>query len=176
MSRPRSYITLRFGIEIQDRYLVINNLPFSNDLKVTGTEPAANGAVALQLNPAACVAQAPSLFSSTAEANRSAAKLGAACLLPVILAGTDDPDEAARQHARIFGFRPVHPGNGSWSWTPDTSEVTSSTYGSFWTNHQPAFDPDDVKVGIFKSVSRTDLAMQFEQDGLRTTVTWKTKK
>ena len=169
-------ITLRYGIEIQDRYLVINNLPFSNHLKVTGTEPAANGAAALQLNPAACVAQAPSLYSSAAQANRSAAKLGAACLLPIVLAGTDDTADAAEAHARIFGFTPVHPGVGSWSWAPEQSEITSSTYGSFWTNHQPAFDPDDPKTGIFRKVSRADLAMQFEEDGLRTTVTWRTRK
>jgi hypothetical protein len=169
-------ITLRFGIEVQDRYLVINNLPFSNEVTVTGNAPASNGAVALRLNPGACVIQAPALYSSAAEANRSATKIGAACLLPMILAGNEDIDAAREQHARIFGFTPVHPGTGTWSWNADHSELVSSTYASLRTNHQPEFDPEDTDTGIFRKVSRADFAMQFEEDGLRTTVTWKTRK
>ena len=94
----------------------------------------------------------------------------------MILAGTDATDAAASEHARIFGFKPVHPGSGSWSWDPAESEIISSTYGSLWTNHQPEFDPDDTGTGIFRKVSRADFAMQFEDDGLRTTVSWKTRK
>jgi len=168
-------ITLRYGIEVQDRYLVISNLPFSNEIKVTGSESASNNAVALQLNPGACFKQLPALFSSTAEANRNAVHSATACLMPFLLAGEDDPAEAQASHARIFGFKPLHPGGGSWSWDGDKSELLSSSYDSIWTNQQPAFDPQGPQAGVLQAVSRADFAMQFEQDGLRTTVTWKTK-
>ena len=168
-------ITLRYGIEVQDRYLVISNLPFSNEIKVTGSETASNNAAALQLNPGACLKQLPALFSSTAEANRSAAHSATACLMPFLLAGEDDPAEAQASHGEIFGFKPLHPGGGSWSWDGDKSELLSSSYDSIWTNQQPAFDPKGPQAGVLQAVSRADFAMQFEQDGLRTTVIWKTK-
>ena len=169
-------ITMRLGIEVQGRYLVINNQPFSNQVKVTGSKPAANGAAALRLDPGACVHQAPTLYASAMEANRSAARTGAACLLPIILAGVDDIDMAGKQHMELFGFRPDHPGSGSWSWSADKSGIVSSTFGTLWANHQPPYDPEDTSISILRNVSHTDLSMQFEQDGLRTTVTWRTKK
>jgi hypothetical protein len=156
-------------------YLVISNLPFSNEIKVTGSESASNNAVALQLNPGACFKQLPALFSSTAEANRNAVHSATACLMPFLLAGADDPAEAQASHAQIFGFKPLHPGGGSWSWDAGKSELLSSSYDSIWTNQQPGFDPQGPQSGVLQAVSRADFAMQFEQDGLRTTVTWKTK-
>jgi hypothetical protein len=96
--------------------------------------------------------------------------------LPLVLAGNENIEAAREQHARIFGFTPVHPGDGSWSWNADDSELVSSTYASLWTNHQPDFDPEDSQTGIFKAIARADFAMQFEEDGLRTTVSWQVKE
>ena len=95
--------------------------------------------------------------------------------MPFLLAGAGDPVEAQASHAQIFGFKPLHPGGGRWLWDAGKSELLSSSYDSMWTNQQPAFDPQGGQAGALQAVSRADFAMQFEQDGLRTTVTWKTK-
>ena len=167
-------ITLRFGIEVQDRYLVINNLPFSNQVKVTGSKRAPNGAAYVELNPAACMKQLPALFTSAAENLRGNTISGAACLMPLLAAGAEI-ESAQRRHRELFGFAPVHPGGGSWHWDPHHGPV-SSLYGSAWNQRQPGFDPNNKAVGLLQGISNVNIGMQFEQDGLRSKVRWTTKQ
>ena len=55
-------------------------------------------------------------------------------------------------------------------------ELISSHYGSTWSQQQPAFDPTNSKASVLSAVSSIRLGMQFEDDGLRSTVRWTTRK
>jgi hypothetical protein len=168
-------ITLRFGIEVQDRYLVINNQPFSHGVRVTGHEPAALGAAALRLNPAACAEQLPALFASAMERLRGNAASGAACLAPLMTGGAESVEAAGKRHALLFGFEPVHPAGGEWTWDTATASLRSTVYGPPWAAEQPAFDPEGPQAGLLEGVCRAGLAMEFEDEGLRSTVRWKSE-
>ena len=115
-------ISLRFSIEVEDRYLVINNQPFSNPVKLTGSREAADGAARFELNPQACARQLPALFSSAAEQMRHNSVHGAACLMPLLVAEPDGNakeasiDGSAQRLKELFGFIPDHPGGGQWLW------------------------------------------------------------
>lgn len=168
-------ITLRLGIEVQDRYLVINNQPFGKPVVTSGHRRIDKGAAYLELSPSACELQLPALFASAVDQMRSSALSGAACLMPLMVAGEPDIEAAMQRHRELFGFAPLHPGGGAWTWNSAEGDVVSSLYGSIHQNHQPEFDPDNKEVGLMKRVSQLDVSMQFEQDGLRSTLRWKTK-
>ena len=164
-------LTLRFGIEVQDRYLVINNMPFSNEVRVRGHERAPNESAYLTLNPAAGSKQAGSLFSSAAEKARDSALESAASLWPLMMVGAADVAAAQKQHLSLFGFEPLHPGEGTWRW--ENGDLVSSLYGSVWSLQRPAFDPEGKALGIMGDIAELGLSMQFERDGLRSTVEWR---
>jgi hypothetical protein len=168
-------ITLRFGLSIQGRYLAITNHPFGNHAKVTGNKELGHRAAVLWINPKACDKQLPALFASAGERERLGAYFGAACLKPLMIAGAGEPTEAARLHHRLFGFEPVHPKGGKWKWDPATGILSSSLYGATGMQRQPAYDPNHKNFGLFRNISRANLAIQFENDGLRSTVQWRTK-
>ena len=164
-------VTLRFGLEIQDRYLVINNQPFSNRIRVTGSEPATYGAAALVLNPARCLEQRPALLASALEQRARSAYAGAASLAPLCLL-EDGPAAAAVRHRRLFGFAPVHPQGGSWRWD-EFHGVESSRYGVMWSPLQPDPGSDEVAGGLLRMVEQVEISMRFEHDGLRSRVQWR---
>jgi|GEM_PF-695944 len=171
-------ITLRFGVEVQDRYLVINNLPFSNMAKVTGSKPAPNSVGYLELSPGACAKQLPALFASMVESAADNNRRGAACLTPLMMAGAESIEAAGQTHYDLFGYEPLHPPGGKWTWDAEAGEMVSSLFGSPWQQQQPAFDPAKAEsrgVGMLKNVHTMNLGMQFEDDGLRSRIQWRSK-
>ena len=92
-----------------------------------------------------------------------------------MIAGAESVEEAQSRHLAWFGFEPLHPGEGTWSWDAAMGGLVSSLYGSSWNQQQPDYDPARAQVGALKRVSHADLGMQFEDDGLRSTVRWKLK-
>lgn len=168
-------ITFRFGIEVQDRFLIINNQPFSNPVKVTGHRFADQGAARLALHPAACREQGPALLASAAEQQRRNTLAAASALLPLVLTTDGDPDTAMARHRELFGFTPVHPDGGSWTFDPYLG-LGSSMFGYMRKPVQPAFDPEAGTLGLFTGVDGTEVSMQFEQDGLRATARWQVKQ
>ncbi len=168
-------LSLRFGLEVQNRYLVVTNLPLSMDVQVTGHRETPNRAVALSLAPRACVSQLPALFASAVENDRSSASASAHCLKPFLMTPLiNDVRDAQAWHYRLFGFEPQHPGGGHWQW--ENSHLISSLYGPPWAAQQPPFDPDNRHVGLLRRVADVDLSMQFEEDGLRSLVRWSLKE
>jgi len=171
-------ITLRFGVEVQDRYLVINNLPFSNKAKVTGSKPAPNSIGYLELSPGACSKQLPALFASMVESAAGNTRRGAACLTPLMMAGAESIEAAGQTHYDLFGYEPLHPPGGSWTWDAEAGEMVSSLFGSPWEQQQPPFDPAKAEsraVGMLNNVHTLNLGMQFEDDGLRSRIRWRMK-
>lgn len=165
--------TLCFSVEVQDRYLVISNFPFSNRIKVTGSKQAPLGAAHLEFHPPACQKQLSALIHASAHTTRRNAMRGGASLLPLLVSGDHDIGSAQEQHRRMFGFAPVHPGGGHWVWNPTAGEVESSQFGSSWPLRYAPFDPAQAREGLLGKLDILSVGMQFEQDGLRSSVRWR---
>lgn len=173
-------ITLRFSFEVQGRYLVINNQPFSNPSKLTGSDAATDQAARFELNPEACARQLPALFSSAAEQMRHNSVHGAACLMPLLVGDSETKasvDSSAERLKELFGFVPQHPGGGRWLWNERHGAVESSLFGSLMQNQQPGYDrAAEAQLGLLKNVPKVSVEMIFEQDGLRSNIRWRVRK
>jgi phosphatidylserine decarboxylase len=164
-------ISLRLGIEVQDRFLVIRNMPLTTPFRITGVKQADLPGAEICLSPRACRLQLPALFASAAERERSAAFNGITDLQPLLLTGAKSVGEAAEQHKAWFGFRPRHPGGGEWNW--DDRTMTSNRYGSPRQPKQPDYRAEDRDFGPLRRVDAAEIGMRFEEDGLRTVARWK---
>ncbi len=164
------FISMRFGLEIKDRYLLISNQPLSYNPKLTGSTPQPGNAAALKLNPAAAVRQRPALFASAAEQQRKAAMQGIRTLLPFLLSGADSVQQAQAQAAAELGFTPKHPAPGKWEWNHGL--LRSSVFGDLQHQLQPDHVPEKAAFGLLRQIDQVHLNMQFEADGLRATAEW----
>ena len=164
-------VKLRYGIEIQDNYLVIRNIPWTSKEKIEQVSEAPLNGAMLQAFPAACRVQLPGLFTSAQENSRKAARQGMGYLYPLVASGYAGIDTAAEKHAQLYGFQPVHPGNGHWQW--NDRKLGSSLYGSARYQKQPAYTAGDTNFGLLKGIESLSLNMQFEDAGLRSTIRWK---
>jgi len=163
-------MTLRLGIEVQDRFLVIRNMPLSTPFKITGMKPASQPDAQLRLSPRACRLQLPALFASAAERERNAAFNGISDLQPLLMTGTRSVPDAAAKLKSWFGFQPAHPAGGTWNW--DGRQVSSTRYGTIYQPTQPDYQTDSREFGLLRKVDAAEIGMRFEQDGLRTTAKW----
>ena len=163
-------LSLRFGLEVKDRYLVISNLPLSHDPEVIAWNEAEHNAAAMALNPAACIDQLPALFASASGRQRDAAMSGLGCLYAMLRSGCADVDAAVRLHRDVFGFAPLHPGRGEWQW--DAGRLSSTVFGYPGNEEQPEYRATDEAFGIFRGLSGLRMSMQFEDDGLRSRCRW----
>ena len=163
-------IKLRFGVEVQDRYLVISNLPWAHGIVIKKSVRQALNGAGLRVNPGLVVKQLAALHTSAQDNQRAAAVQGMAYLLPLMLAGARTPDKAAAQHAALFGFKPTHPAGGRWEW--QNGELTSSLYGSLAHPRQPEYEPGKRGFGLLGEIEGLSLNMQLEDSGLRTLLRW----
>ncbi|MFW5802335.1 MAG: hypothetical protein ACOCWJ_00315 [Verrucomicrobiota bacterium] len=169
------FVKLRFGLSMVDQYLVITNLPWSQKIDVDSVEPAPMNAAAIRLFPANVKQQLPALYSAAAEQRRKAAFEGIGYLYPLtLLPNVSSAEDALRKHQTLFGFRPVHPGDGQW--TLEREVPRSSAYGSLARRRQPAYEPGNDDFGLFGAVEQLFLNMQFEDDGLRSLLKWSVRK
>jgi hypothetical protein len=162
-------IKLRFGVEVVDRYLVIRNIPWSTQDRVVEVKDASLNGASLAVWPSACRLQLPGLFASAADQERRATMSGLGRLYPLVVAGSG-VDVAAERHAKLFGFRPLHPAGGQWRW--ENRNLTSSVYGSALRQRQPGYDPSRP-FGLMQAIEKMELTMQFEDAGLRSKIRWK---
>ena len=163
-------VKLRFGIEVRDGFLVISNIPWSQSGKFQGYKSDVLDGVALQVNPGVGQLQLPGLFASAKASERDAAFGSMAYLLPMLLAGAENERSAQAWHRRIFGFEPVHPDRGSWTWQNQT--LTSDRFGSPGRQRQPAYVPGDREFGAMRQIDDLTVSLQLEDDGLRTRFQW----
>lgn len=162
-------IKLRYGLEVVDNYLVVRNIPWSPKEKIIAVNEAPLNGAMLQAFPAASKSQLPGIFTSAAEANRKEAYKGMAYLYPLVAGGKTDLGKAADEHARLFGFRPVHPDKGAWTWTGH--HIVSDRYGTLAQQRQPSYAEDD-SFGLLRDIEALSLNLQFEDEGLRTILRW----
>ncbi len=163
-------VKLRYGVEVVGKYLVIRNIPWSSDDRVVSVAPAELNAAMLQANPSACKQQLPGLFAAACDANRQAVMAGLGRLYPFMLSGAKSVDEAATEHQRLYGFYPRELGDDQWNWSD--FRLISDDYGEPTRQRQPAFDPQQP-FGLMNRIDSLQLNMQFEADGLRSSVRWR---
>ena len=163
-------LSMRFGIEIKDRYLAISNQPLSFDPKLVDIDTAVANGAAISLAPAAAIRQRPALFASASEKQRRAAMSGLGVLYPLLATGAKSVAQAQNQAELLLGYRPVHPGRGEWLWQSGT--LRSDVFGSPGRQYQADHKSDSEAFGILRQVARVKMNMQFEDDGLRAVARW----
>ena len=166
-------VKLRYGLEVQGGYLVVRNIPWSNGDRVARVDTALLNGACLQAYPSACNLQLAGLFAADQDGEMASAMWSLGSLYPLVASGRASSETAAAECARLFGFKPLHPGDGKWVW--DRYELTSSRYGTVFRRKQPPYVKDKNPVGLFKDIEHLCVAMQFEDSGLRTVVRWKAK-
>ena len=130
-------------------------------------------AARLEAYPAACKLQLPGLHASAADKFRESAMDTMGHIYPLLVSGCSSIDNVEQKHMKLFGFRPIHPGPGNWSW--NGNEVVSSSYGTVLRQSCPVYSKDDPTFGMFKDILELKVGMQFEHTGLRTEIRWKMK-
>ena len=91
-------VKLRYGLEVQDGFLMIRNIPWSSKDKVERIGNAALNGMGLKVYPAACKLQLPGLHSTAAEKSRASALQGMGHLYPLLSSGYATMDNAADLH------------------------------------------------------------------------------
>jgi len=163
-------IKLRYGIEVQDSYLVISNLPWSGRSAVKGSDVLALRSAGLRLFPGAIEKELSALHTAAMDNRRRAALRGASYLHPLMEAGAKDLNAAAKRHQALFGFRPVHPSGGTWVW--QDGEIQSDMFGTITRQSQPEYTPGDRQFGLLGGLDKFHVTMQLEDTGLRTKMRW----
>ena len=166
-------IKLRYGIEIVDDYVVIRNIPWSTRERIVQVNGSGLNAASLLVNPAACVEQLPGLFAAASDANSRVAMSGLARLLPFMVGNNTSLEEAMAEHQNLFGFFPKAVQSDELEWKHQL--LTSRDYGDPRNQRQPAFKPG-VPFGLMNQIEFLRLEMQFEEDGLRSSIRWRLRQ
>jgi hypothetical protein len=166
-------ISIRFGLEVRDGFLIISNLPWSYPLEFTEVEETRLSGAHMRVRPSAAEVQLPALYTSAAESYQKASLQGMAYLYPLLLTATDRPQEAAALQKKLFGFVPVHPPGGKWTYK--NGNLESTAFGSGYKWMVPPYTRGDRDFGLLKNVDELELNVQMEEDGLRSTVRWSWK-
>jgi len=164
-------IKLRFGVELHKEFLLIRNIPWSHDEKITAVDTTTLKSVSLKTFPEACDLQLPGLFEAAQDRSLFVAFQGLGHLYPLVLSGYAGVEQAPQKHADLFGFAPNHPGKGRFLW--NNFHLRSSTYGFVFKQKQPAYKKDDTDFGLLAGFKYLGVSMQFEDTGLRTKFRWK---
>jgi hypothetical protein len=162
-------IGIRFRFQLEGGYLLISNLPWMERTEVAGTRETQLGAFELRLRPDLVEEQLAAMFTATHERQRLAAFAGMGYLLPFVDSGMGVPESLAA-HRRLLAFAPTHPADGAWQ-VVDGS-LTSTVYGTPRSPRQPEFAEGTPRFGLLQGVTDLRVALQFEDEGLRTLVRW----
>jgi hypothetical protein len=162
-------VKLRYGVEIVDNYIVIRNIPWSTKERVVQVKSTELNAASLLVNPGSCVEQMPGLYAAASDANSRVAMSGLARLLPFMVGKNISVKEAMQEHQRLFSFFPKTVQGDELEWKHQ--HLISADYGEPLRQRQPVFDPQKP-FGLMNQIDFLRLEMQFEDDGLRSSVRW----
>ena len=163
-------LSLRYGIRVQDGYLVFSNVPWSQNYVLDFSDDTALESAAVTLNPGAAERQLPGLYNSALDRMSAANRRSMVYLSPLMELYPDNVHEAEDRHRELFGFIPLHAGRGEWEWRD--GELSSTTFGSLWDRRRPAYEENDRDFGLLREFQNLSVSMQFEDDGLRTRIRW----
>lgn len=167
-------VRVRFGLEVKDGFLVVSNIPWSQPVALAKPGDARLNGAKLTLSNRVLRIGLPGLHATQQEQNQAAALAGMGYLYPLLATGSATPEEAARRHAALFGFTPLHPGPGRWVWKDGRLE--SSAYGDARRWKSPEYRAEDGDFGIMKDIDEASVEMRFEDDGLRAVCRWIPKR
>jgi hypothetical protein len=160
-------VKLRQSVRIEDRWLVLSNDTTLPAKLVDGVLDASTAVASVAFQPSAIKAGLPSAWHSAVEAEADAAWTAQHWFAPWLAAGAT-VEEAQRASRATFGAAPLL--------APD---ALTPTWNNFYENRrfgspgrpripaQPAGD-----FGLLEGVSKAQVEMSFEGDGLRTRVFW----
>ena len=166
-------VKLRYGIEIVDDYIVVRNIPWSTKEKIIKVEPAEFNAASLLVNPGVCLEQLPGLYAAASDANSRVAMSGLGRLMPFMVGKNISVEEAMKEHQRLLGFFPKTVLGDQLAW--EHQHLISADYGEPLRQRQPAFDPQKP-FGLMNQIDFLRLEMQFEDDGLRSSIRWRLRQ
>lgn len=166
-------VNFRLGLEVQGGYLIVSNLPWSDKIGVAKKEKASLNGARIALHPGSAERQLPGLFYSAARRSQAAALKGASTLYPLLLTVSGDPGSAAKKNADLFGFTPLHPRPGEFTW--EKGKAGSTLYGTAARWKHPPFRKGDRAFGLLQGMESLTVNMQLEDDGLRARTRWKWK-
>ena len=166
-------VKLRYGVEIVDDYIVVRNIPWSTKEKIIKVESAELNAASLLVNPGACLEQLPGLFAAASDANSRVAMSGLGRLMPFMVGKNISVEEAMKEHQRLLGFFPKTVLGDQLAW--QHQRLISADYGEPLRQRQPAFDPQKP-FGLMNQIDFLRLEMQFEDDGLRSSIRWRLRQ
>lgn len=164
-------IRLHFYLQQQGNHLIIAN--HQRDFSTTQPPRAAVTTNAALRTEFGAIERMAGVLDLHQQQSRADATLrSGAHLLPFLLLGADTPQQAALEHERVLGTRPVHPAGGEWHWQPALRLLESSLYGEPWRRQLP--DPlrtGREAVGPFAGMERLELGLRFEDAGVRARLT-----
>lgn len=163
-------LSLRYGIRVQDGYLVFSNVPWSQTYTMDLSTDTTLNSAAVSLYPGAAELQLPGLYNAALDRMSAANRRSMVYLTPLMELYPDNVGKAEERHRELFGFIPLHSGRGQWEWRD--GELYSSTFGSLWDRRRPAYEEDDRDFGLLREFQDLSVSMQFEDDGLRTRIRW----
>lgn len=117
---------LRYGISVEKDWLVIQNIPWSNNSRITGAEVSECSTAYAAVNPASCIKQSRALFTAAHEKLARNAYRGNAILYPLVWAGIATEANMLARHRELFGYAPRHPVDGTWRVTDRESRAAST--------------------------------------------------
>lgn len=164
-------VRLSVSVEVKNGYLVIGNLPWSQQVSIRGQTQAPLNGAQIVLNLQAMQAHRPALHMATMTDYRAMAVEGMGALFPLLASGqADTVEDASALHAGLFGFTPVHPANGTWIW--EQGALRSSLFGTLDHPIQPTYRPGDQSFGLIRGVDQISVNLQMEEEGLRARLRW----
>lgn len=164
-------ISLRYGIEIVDKSVVISNIPWLEETRLSYSKTNSLNAARFELYPSAAQEQLPALHAVAAEQASEATWQSAESLYPLLVSGYSTIDTVSQDHKKLFGYAPKHPQGGSYTW--DGYTLNSDRYGTANNKSRPPHQKGDRDFGLFSQFEKFSVEMQFEEDGLRSKMTWK---
>ncbi len=166
--RPFGLASIDFSLRVDGKFLIISNHPFGPPLRVRGTAPAGLGGASLAFHPAALASSLPADFASAMRAERAVAFQAMGLVYPWMLAQSVTAEQAAERNQRALGFRPAMPPGGV---VRNSGLLEHARFGTVWRPKMPPYE-GKTPFGIFAGISDARISLQFEDDGLRTELTW----
>ena len=168
--RPMGLASIDFSLRIDGGYLIISNHPFGAPLRVKSTRPATLAGGAISFHPKALATSLPADFASAMQTERARALTGMGHLYPWMRALGVTTSDASRRTMQTLGFTPELP-TGELIW--DAGVLEHTVFGNVWEARLPAYDRN-ARFGVFDGIGEATVSLQFEDDGLRTELSWST--
>ncbi len=165
-------LKIRLYITVKDGFVLISNTPESGGYSLASIDSGSFDGIHLEMNPQECERMRPGLFLSYAEQQQKVAQIGMGMLYPIIKSGLAPLEQAEDSLMKLLGYSPVHPYSGRWVYR--NMRIESTHYGDVYRNRIPDYVHGDKDFGLFKHIHALNVGLQFEDDGLRATLKWKT--